>query len=51
MMNMLAEFAETGHPSVKGVKWPAFSPTSGKDWYIDIVYPVEAKTGYMGLFK
>lgn len=51
MMNMLAQFAETGNPSVEGVPWPPFSLKSGKDWYIDIVYPVKAKTGYMGLFK
>lgn len=50
MMTMLAQFAETGDPSVKGVPWPPFSLKSGKDWYIDIEYPVKAKTGYMELY-
>jgi para-nitrobenzyl esterase len=50
MMTMLVQFAETGDPSVKGVRWPPFSLKSGKDWYIDIEYPVKAKTGYMELY-
>lgn len=50
MMSMLAQFTRTGDPSLRGVRWPAFSLEKGHDWYIDIEYPVQAKTGYMSLF-
>lgn len=45
MMTMLAEFAESGRPSVKrmGVYWP---PYDSRDRYLDIGYPPVVMTGY-----
>jgi len=51
-MSIWAQFAETGKPTVLGiVRWPTFEPQFGKDKYLDIVYPLKAKSGYMDLFR
>jgi para-nitrobenzyl esterase len=49
MMSMLAEFAETGNPSVRrmGVHWPAYN--SSHEYYLDIGYPPLVMPGYSTL--
>ncbi len=49
MMSMLAEFAETGNPSVRrmGVYWPAYKDP--QQYYLDIGYRPLVKPGYAGL--
>jgi para-nitrobenzyl esterase len=50
MMSMLAEFAETGNPSVKkmGVYWPAYDH---RDRYLDIGYKPLVKSGFTELVE
>lgn len=45
MMQMWAQFAKTGNPSVKGlIDWPAYDPSTDK--YLYIVEPLQVKSGY-----
>ncbi len=50
MMSMLAEFAETGNPSVRkmGVYWP---PYDSRDLYLDIGYKPLVKSGFTTLVE
>jgi para-nitrobenzyl esterase len=51
-MRMWAQFAATGDPSVQGlVKWPAFRPNPGEDFYVNIDVKPEIKSGLLETFK
>jgi para-nitrobenzyl esterase len=48
MMSMWAQYAKTGNPNVSAlVEWPAWDPAG--DQYLDIGWPLQAKTGYSKL--
>jgi para-nitrobenzyl esterase len=51
-MSIVTKFAATGNPNVRRlVKLPPFGLGAGKDYYIDVGFPIEVKSGYMDLYQ
>jgi len=51
-MKIVTKFAATGRPSVKRlVNLPPFGLGAGKDYYIDVGFPLKVQSGYMDLYQ